>query len=272
MVDAKVEATPHPVRGAVQLKPVVARAFSAAIAKQEIVPVVIDATPKRAPSAIARRALTVEAKGGLAPKHKHVRRTKQLYLLFNVGDGGDPNGPLVRVVRTAMAAARRHGAAWVLEHLAKADNAVQRDSAQGVTEEEGDWRAREAEGWKRLQAEFFRLHRSVTAPELANLTNSRAANRSARAHDWVKAGKVFSVNDGTVERFPVFQLREGAPSPVIGKVLGVLRGQLTPWQIAVWLTTPNAEFAEWQAPLDRLDAEPDAVVAAARREVEGAVF
>ena len=39
----------------------------------------------------------------------------------------------------------------------------------------------------------------MTAAEFADLTDSRAADRSAQAHDWVKAGKVFSVSDGAAE-------------------------------------------------------------------------
>jgi hypothetical protein len=226
------------------------------MAKQEIVPVVIDFLPKRTPSG----------------KGKSAKQARSIYLLFNAGGEADPKGPLVRVVRTAMVAARKHGADWVLERLAEADGAAQQDSKRGPIEPGEDWRAREAENWKRLQAEFFQRYRSITALELADLTNSRAVNRSARAHDWAKAGKIFSVNDGTNERFPVFQLRDGAPDPVIGRVLGVLRGHLTPWQIAMWLTTPNAEFEGWRTPLDLLDAKPDAVVAAAQREVEDAVF
>jgi hypothetical protein len=256
MVSGKVEITPHPVRGAVQLRPVVARAFSAAVAKQEIVRVVIDAPPKRTPSG----------------KSKCAKQARPIYLLLNAGGEADPNDPLVRVVLTAMAAARKHGAGWVLGRLAEVDGAVQQDSKRGPIEPGEDWRAREAENWKRLQAEFFQRYRSVSAPELADLTNSQATNRWARAHDWAKAGKIFSVNDGTNERFPVFQLHDGAPNPVIGRVLGVLRGHLTPWQIAMWLTTPNPEFEGWRTPLDLLDAKPDAVVAAAQREVEDTVF
>ena len=260
MDNVKSEVPSTPLQDAVHLKPVGARALSAAFARQQVVPVVIDGLRKRAAS----------TKGQTSQSRKHA------YLLLDAnissGSGGGPHESFMHVIQAVMDASRRHGTGWVLKRLEEKGSVVHRDGSQDSPGQGQDWRAKEAENWKRVQAGFFQAHRSVTAPELADLTNSRAANRSARAHDWAKAGKVFSVNDGTTERFPVFQLRDGAPNPVIGRVLAALGGKLTPWQVAMWLTTPNAEFADWQTPLDRIDAEPDAVVAAARREAEAAVF
>ena len=264
MVEAKTGATPPSAHGTIHLTPVVARTFRAAVSRQDIVPVIIDSTPTRAKTGMGA--------SDLWGKKRSKQKTNQVYLLLQATTDTNPNSPLVRVVRIAIAATRSRGAAWVLQQLAEANVAIGHGTAPDAAAPETDWRAREAENWKRLQAEFFQEHTSVTAPELADLTNSQAANRSARAHDWAKAGKVFSVSDGTVERYPVFQLRDGSPHPVIAQVLKALGGKLTPWQTAMWLTTPNAEFADWRTPLDRLDAEPEAVVAAALREVEEVVF
>jgi hypothetical protein len=126
--------------------------------------------------------------------------------------------------------------------------------------------------WAEIRDAFFREHESVTAPELAQITGSRADNLSARAHAWKKAGRVFSVSDGAKERYPLFQFREGAPLPLIADLLLALKHKLPPWQVAIWLTTPNAWVGKWRRPVDLLESEPERVLEAAGREVEEQVL
>jgi hypothetical protein len=105
------------------------------------------------------------------------------------------------------------------------------------------------------------------APELAHLTGSRSVNPSARAHSWAKASRIFSVNDGTGERYRLFQLREGQPSPALVEILPVLRRKLSNWQIALWFTSPNAWVGGWRRPIDVPTESPDIAIDAARHEV-----
>lgn len=124
-----------------------------------------------------------------------------------------------------------------------------------------------AETWLKRRTDFLEKNATVTASELARLTGSQAGNSSARAHDWSKAGRVFSVNDGARERFPLFQLHEGQPIPAVATVLQLLRAKLSDWQIAFWFTTPNSWTGKWRAPAELLATEPERVVEAARHEV-----
>jgi hypothetical protein len=78
---------------------------------------------------------------------------------------------------------------------------------------------------------------------------------------------VFSVNDGSRERFPLFQLHEGQPIPAVANIIQLLRPKLSYWQIAFWFTTPNAWTGGWRAPCELLASEPERVVEAARHEV-----
>ena len=114
-----------------------------------------------------------------------------------------------------------------------------------------------------LKASFFEKHRSIAAPELASLTGSETAH----VHDWAKARRIFSVNDGAVERYPFFQIREGQPIPQLVDVLKLLSAKLSAWQIAFWFTVPNAWTGSWRVPADILVSEPKQVLEAARHEV-----
>jgi hypothetical protein len=83
----------------------------------------------------------------------------------------------------------------------------------------------------------------------------------------VKANRIFSVNDGTAERYPLFQLREGQPLPQLAEILPMLRRKLSNWQIALWFTTPNAWVGGWRRPIDVLTESPSLVLDAAQHEV-----
>jgi len=130
----------------------------------------------------------------------------------------------------------------------------------------------EPERWLKLRTNFLDENKAVTAPELARLTGSQATNPSARAYDWSKAGRIFSVRDGTGERFPLFQLRDGQPISEVAKVLKILRPKLSDWQIAFWFTSPNAWTGDWRVPVELLTNEPEKVLEAAQHEVAEQVF
>ena len=119
---------------------------------------------------------------------------------------GDDN-QMEKVLQAAAEAARRSGISRALELLSTPG--AQPHTEPAVEPSVSDYRAHEARRWVEARAAFLAEHESVTAPELARLTGSRSVNPSARAHSWAKANRIFSVNDGTGERYPLFQLREG---------------------------------------------------------------
>jgi hypothetical protein len=180
---------------------------------------------------------------------------------------GDDNR-MEQVLQAAAEAARRSGTSHALELLGSPEAQPQADTArEAPVSAPLDYREHEARRWAAARADFLHKYESVTAPELASLTGSRSANPSARAHSWVKANRIFSVNDGASERYPLFQLREGQPLSQLADILPVLRRKLSNWQIAFWFTSPNAWAGGWRRPIDVLTQEPDVVFDAARHEV-----
>jgi hypothetical protein len=183
------------------------------------------------------------------------------------------------VLRAALDATRRFGAARTLAIIESSDEAdrfvptsdlekVGR-AKRAVGSPNEDYKEREARRWKEIRARFLAQHKSVRAPELAELTGSGSVNRSSRAHTWSSKGLIFSVSDGSSERYPLFQLTSDGirPRPVIKAALDILRPKLSDWQVAIWFTSPNAWLGDWRCPIDLLEGDTDAVVEAARHEV-----
>jgi hypothetical protein len=117
-----------------------------------------------------------------------------------------------------------------------------------------------------------REHGLLTSAQVADLAGSRARNRAALAHRWTAEGRVFAVTHAGARYWPGFQLDgEGRPLPVIAEIVSVFGEQVQGWEAALWLTAANGALGG-RRPVDLLTEEPDAVVAAARREVEELVF
>ena len=192
--------------------------------------------------------------------------------------GSDEKGTKA-VLEAALEAVRNLGAAKALDLITsktRGDHGTHKGSSrssaatpQAEITSIGDYREHEARRWKEIRDGFLEEHKSVTAPELAKLTGSKAGNPSSRAYTWAKKGLIFSVNDGSADRYPLFQLRpdDGKPRPEIKAILEVLKSKLSNWQVAIWFTAPNAWTGDWRRPVDLLDKDPAAVLVAARQEV-----
>ena len=122
------------------------------------------------------------------------------------------------------------------------------------------------------RAVFFTKHQSLAAPELARFLVADPKSDLARIHEWATEGRIFSVNDGADERYPLFQIQEGQPIPQVAEILKTLSAKLSTWQIAFWFTSPNAWTGSWRAPADILASEPQQVVEAAQHEVAAVAF
>jgi hypothetical protein len=204
------------------------------------------------------------------PQRKAVKPTHHapgVWYVLKAKRGDDAQ--MEKVLRAAAEAARRSGTAHALELLGGPAPRTQPVAAEEESEARAptDHQAHEARRWAETRATFLAEYESVTAPELARLTGSKSANLSARAHSWVKANRIFSVNDGTAERYPLFQLREGQPLPQMAEILPILKRKLSNWQIALWFTAPNAWVGAWRQPIEVLTESPDVVLDAARHEV-----
>jgi hypothetical protein len=120
---------------------------------------------------------------------------------------------------------------------------------------------RNAEARAALLLEFGAL----TASQVAELSGSEAKNRSALAGRWRREGRLVAVEHHGTLYYPAFQFDEdGKPRPVVESVLGHLDDpRMTSWQQALWFTTANG-WLDARRPVDLLESEPEAVVAAAR--------
>ncbi len=118
--------------------------------------------------------------------------------------------------------------------------------------------------------EFVRSWQCYTSAEVAEVVGSRATNRAASAHRLLRRGEIFQVRYGSDTLVPAFQFSpHGEPKPAVAEALGPLRAAgLDGWELAFWFVTPNGWIEGEQRPVDLLDADPAAVVAAARREAD----
>lgn len=123
------------------------------------------------------------------------------------------------------------------------------------------------------RASFLREDRPYTAAQASKSLGSRARNATELASRLKREGKLFTVRDGTSEKYPRFQFdAHGQPLPVIAKVLALFKGKLDGWEIALWFHSNNGWLTQQSRPVDILRKAPDAVLDAARHEVAGAEF
>ena len=181
-------------------------------------------------------------------------------LELKAADGGATiTGPAALALATAMAEWGRRGGSYrdVLDALSPKDRGPLSDAAVLQAR-------RNAQARSELLDEFGAL----TSAEVADAAGSRASNRASLASRWRDEGRVFAVRVGDGQLYPAFQFGEdGRPLEAVSGALARLRpGGLSDWQTALWFTSPNG-WLGGRRPVDLLDEEPEAVVAAAEREV-----
>ena len=120
------------------------------------------------------------------------------------------------------------------------------------------------------RVQFLETYGALTAEELADAVGSGATNRRSLAARWRAEQKVFAVRvPSNRVVYPAFQFDfdRGAPRPVVADVLAALPLRLreSGWQLALWWDTPT-DCLGWLRPIEMLDKDPAAVVAAAEDE------
>ncbi len=124
---------------------------------------------------------------------------------------------------------------------------------------------RNAEARQELLNEFGVLD----SEQVAQLAGSTAKNRSATVSRYLAGGQVFAIEHRGGRYYPAFQFdSDGRPRPVIAQVLAALQPYgLNGWEIALWFTTASG-WLDDRRPVDLLDDDPDAIVAAAGHTVD----
>jgi hypothetical protein len=110
----------------------------------------------------------------------------------------------------------------------------------------------------------------LSAEQIGRLRDPHARNPHAAANRWRTERKVFAVSKGGVQWFPRYAFDEALdPHPAVARVMAVLDGW-SPYRLATWFESTNGHLGG-RRPRDVVQAEPDAVVAAAREHVRGPV-
>jgi hypothetical protein len=161
---------------------------------------------------------------------------------------------------------RRRPANQSIERLAGHRPVPEAATAEGGPPTE-DWRARQEIALARLRETFLEEWTSVSAPELNRITCSMARNGYQRPSEWERQGRIFSVPGARGRLFPLFQIKDNRPRPLVQDVLAILKPTLNGWQIAFWWTTANSWLPGGVRPIDLIDDDPQAVIEAARHEV-----
>lgn len=89
-----------------------------------------------------------------------------------------------------------------------------------------------------------------------------------RASELEKTGSIFSVKDGGIRIYPLFQFDEGTrkPRPVIRELITVFDlSTHDSWELFIWLTSPTGLLGG-AVPIDLLEDAPSRVIEAAKRE------
>lgn len=121
---------------------------------------------------------------------------------------------------------------------------------------------RNAEARTRLLQEFGALTGDQIGEE-----HSKAQNRHALAARWRKEGRIFGVPYRGQTLYPGFQFDPagGGVKASVHDVLDQLpRSEMSDWECALWWTAGNG-WLDGRRPVDVIDPDPDAVIAAAGR-------
>jgi hypothetical protein len=120
---------------------------------------------------------------------------------------------------------------------------------------------------KKLREMVLSACKWLTAKEVSEEAGLVNANTSSAPNKWKKANKIFAISHAGSDLFPQFALGDdGKPLPIIKVILDTFDGKKSPWAIAAWFVSSNS-WLGGDTPMNILTSIPDAVVEAARMEV-----
>jgi hypothetical protein len=101
-----------------------------------------------------------------------------------------------------------------------------------------------------------------SAAEAGRRIGSRGHSPTAVIRRWAAQGNLLTVPLAGIDHYPGFAFGpDGRPRPVLRRVAAALPGR-TGWALVTWLVSPQDALGGAR-PVDLLDTDPDAVVAAA---------
>jgi hypothetical protein len=114
--------------------------------------------------------------------------------------------------------------------------------------------------------EFLRSFPVIEAQTIHKLAGHAGTNASQTAASWRAARKILGLPFGGKIVYPRFQFdADGQPFALMRDVLKALPDEMTPWQIAFWIVSPNAQL-DLAAPIDAIRKGDGMAIAAAERE------
>ena len=111
---------------------------------------------------------------------------------------------------------------------------------------------------------FIKKVPTWTAAEISSQTATKSSIKSAAASRWLREGRIFSVRFAGEQRFPRFEFQNGAPIPVIAKVIKIFATDATGWSLAFFFANPNP-YIGGRKPIELIQTDPDRVVSLAER-------
>jgi hypothetical protein len=120
----------------------------------------------------------------------------------------------------------------------------------------------------RALRDFILLQPSLTSGQIAEASpTDPGQNRNQRASRWRRERRLLGIWNGHEFLHPTWQFRHGRPDPRVAELLAVLPADndRNGWERALWLYTGNAALED-RVPEAVWPSDPDAVIAAARRE------
>jgi hypothetical protein len=110
---------------------------------------------------------------------------------------------------------------------------------------------------------FMSEYPGWTSAQIAEESTSLAKNQPATASRWAKEKKIFAIEFQGQKWFPRFQFKDGRPIPAVSQVIRVFPEHATGWELAYFLTAPNAYIAG-RKPFELLKEDPSRVVSLAQ--------
>ena len=112
-----------------------------------------------------------------------------------------------------------------------------------------------------LRSKYLQTAKLYTAEDVRKIIAKNPQKSSDPSSKWKCEGRVFAIQDGEKDRFPVFQFADGQPLPIIKKILKALPEDLTPWQTAFWFQSANG-WLDGKSPQECLTNEKEVITAA----------